>query len=56
MYAVIGYFAPDLFFPTLIAGAAFEYVEHRWFGCADVLDIGWNTLGFFLGRSARMIV
>ncbi len=48
LYAMIGFFCPDLFYPSLIIGILFELGE-RIFNCHDILDVIFNTIGFGIG-------
>jgi len=49
MYAILGFFCPDLFLETFLAGTLFEIYEAQYYDCHDLLDIGLNTLGFGIG-------
>lgn len=53
LYAFLGYMAPDYFWTTFLIGAAFEWYEHEYYDCHDLLDIGFNTAGFLVGRLWR---
>lgn len=48
LYALIGFLYPNMFWPTLAIGIAFEVAE-TYLDCHDVLDIMWNSLGFAIG-------
>jgi hypothetical protein len=50
LYTGIGYFCPDLFWPSFSIGIAFEIFEKYQYECHDALDILFNTAGFELGR------
>jgi hypothetical protein len=49
LYAVLGYMFPERFWETFAIGALFEAAEWVVMDCHDVLDIVWNSMGFFLG-------
>lgn len=51
LYSFLGYFAPDLFLETFMIGVAFEGLEKYKYDCHDLLDIGFNSVGFLFGRS-----
>lgn len=48
LYTMIGFYCPNLFFPSLIIGILFELSETI-FKCHDVLDVVFNTIGFGIG-------
>ena len=49
LYMMIGFFCPNLFFPSLIVGILFELGEKVFYNCHDVLDVIFNTIGFGIG-------
>jgi hypothetical protein len=49
LYVLIGFFCPSLFWLTFIGGAAFEVFEYFKWGCHDIVDVLYNSLGFFIG-------
>ena len=53
LYAVIGFFCPDLFWQTLAMGIGWELYEYEVFDCHDTLDIFLNTAGFLVGRAIK---
>ena len=48
LYMMIGFYCPNLFFPSLIIGILFEFGESI-FHCNDILDVVFNTIGFGIG-------
>jgi len=56
IYSLIGFVAPNLFWPTFAIGAGFEIYEKYEFGCEDGLDILYNTLGFGFGKLINKII
>lgn len=55
LYAFLGYFCPDLFLETFIAGFMFEAFEAQYYDCHDLFDIFLNTLGFGIGWTLRSL-
>lgn len=53
LYFFLGYTAPDYFWTTFMIGALFECYEYQYYDCHDLLDIGFNTTGFLLGKLLR---
>lgn len=53
LYAIIGYMFPDLFWQSLLIGIMYELLEWCTLDCHDVLDIGWNSLGFLIGATLK---
>ncbi len=49
LYTAIGFFCPDLFVETMVAGFIFELAEYQVFDCHDALDLFYNSLGFYIG-------
>ena len=49
LYAIIGFLFPTMFWPTFFIGVLYEIMEHITLDCHDVLDLVWNSLGFFIG-------
>jgi hypothetical protein len=49
LYAIIGFNLPDMFWESLFIGILFEIIECTAYKAHDVLDVLWNTLGFFIG-------
>jgi hypothetical protein len=56
IYAALGYFCPNLFWETLIAGISFEVFEYGVYDCHDPLDVLYNTIGFGLGYYLRTYI
>lgn len=50
-YALLGFAAPSLFWPTAAVGVAFELYEAARFDCHDALDVVLNSAGFVVGSS-----
>lgn len=55
LYFLFGWFFPSMFWETLLMGIMFELVEWLTYDCHDLLDIGWNTLGFVMGSSLKSV-
>lgn len=55
LYGVLGYLFPERFWETFIIGALFEGVEWVTFDCHDMLDLIWNSIGFFIGVYMRYV-
>lgn len=53
LYLFLGYMAPDYFWTTFFIGGLFEFYEHKYYDCHDLLDIGFNTAGFVVGQFLR---
>jgi len=53
LYAIIGYMFPNLFWETFAIGVVYEILEWKLFDCHDVLDVLWNSIGFFIGVMIR---
>lgn len=51
LYLFIGYFCPRRFYLTFWIGVIFEIYEWYVLDCADLLDLFWNSIGFFVGRA-----
>lgn len=49
LYIIIGFYCPKLFLASFFVGILFECFEGYFFQCHDLLDIGFNSLGFFIG-------
>jgi len=56
LYMVIGWVAPDMFWPTFAAGVAFESYEYFKYSCEDPLDIIWNSAGFIVGATLKTLI
>ena len=50
LYMLLGMFSPDLFTETLLVGILFELYELVEYDCHDILDVGFNTAGFYIGH------
>lgn len=51
MYALITFIVPRLWWVVLISGIVWEIYESKHLGCQDFLDIGWDSLGVYMGYS-----
>lgn len=56
LYAIIGFLFPTLFWPTFLVGVAYEIMEWIALDCHDILDLAWNSMGFFIGATLRGIL
>lgn len=56
LYIIIGFYCPDLFFPTLLIGIFFEYAEKLYSNCHDALDVVFNSIGFGIGYKINKYV
>lgn len=53
LYAIIGFLFPNMFWLTFMIGLLYEVMEWVLLDCHDVLDLGWNSIGFLIGASLR---
>ena len=56
LYAIIGFMYPTMFWPAFLIGVGFEILEWVTFDCHDILDIVWNSVGFFLGAMLKLLL
>ena len=56
LYIIIGFYCPNLFIPSLIIGALFEYFENLQWDCHDALDVAFNSFGFGIGYVLNKII
>lgn len=56
LYAIIGFFFPKMFWTAFLVGVLFELSEWFLLDCHDVLDLFWNSLGFFIGAGAKVLL
>ena len=51
-YLILGFLAPDLFYPAMIVGISWEIMESK-LECHNLGDILFNLSGFWVGSSLR---
>ena len=56
LHIIIGLYCPNLFVPSLIVGVLWEIIEHITVDCADLLDIGFNSIGFGIGYVLNKLI
>ena len=57
LYAVIGFFAPDLFWYAMLVSVGWELIERTdRLQCQDATDLLWNLFGFVVGSTLRKAV
>lgn len=56
LYAIIGFLFPKMFWTSFFVGVVFEIAEWLTLDCHDLLDLFWNSLGFFIGAGAKVML
>jgi hypothetical protein len=49
LFALIGFFIPDVFYEVIIISILYEYIEYLLYNCHDALDIVLNIIGYLFG-------